>query len=215
MIRRFAFTSLVALMTVGAAMAAPPGSEENTDPDWPCTQQLVPEIAAAQVWTAEVPDPAIAMTAPPDLSELGRQSMSPVLTDAKAIALLNDYFGKIKDRKRIAKEAPIVFAVALNEANVQRARQISGIKSFNRGQMALSKKLADDVNELDKMTGGVHAKDGTPEKAVEDRAHMEQRVFEDREHQVRYLCEAPATGEQRIGAVAKTLQDFMAKKAGK
>ena len=214
MIRRLTLSSLIALLPLTAALAAPPSDEAPVDPDWPCQQQLVPEIAAAQVWTGNLPESSAAMTAPPELSELGRAAMSPSTPDAKVTANLREYFAKIKDRKKINDQAPLVFVIALNEANAQRAKQLHGIKAFSRGQMALSQQLAKDVSELDRLTNGQPAREGTPEKAVEDRTHMEQRVFEDREHQIRFLCEAPATGEQRIGLVATTLQDILAGKKG-
>ena len=126
--------------------------------------------------------------------------------------MLKDYIAKAKDRKKLNADIPTIFIVALTEANSQREHQISGIKNFTRGQFALSKKLADDVNELDKLTAGQPAKEGTPERTIEDRLQLERRVFEDREHQVKYLCETPAGGEARLGIVAHTLDGALTKK---
>jgi hypothetical protein len=70
------------------------------------------------------------------------------------------------------------------------------------------------VGQLDKLTEGQPAKEGTPEKTLEERVQFERRVFEDREHQVKYLCEAPADGESRLGIVARTLESLLPKKSG-
>lgn len=201
-----------ALLASTACTAAFADESPATDPDWPCAQQLVPKISAAQVWTGPLADENSAMTAPPELSDLGRSAMDQKITDDKAVKLLKDYFAKAKDHKKLKADIPTIFIVALTETNAQRERQISGIKNFTRGQFALSKKLADDVNELDKLTAGQPAKDGTPEKAIEDRLQLERRVFEDREHQVKYLCETPAGGEARLGIVARTLEEALGKK---
>ena len=194
--RLLATTALLASVACTSAFAA------ETDPDWPCAQQLVPKIAAAQLWTSgDLPDENAAMTAPPELSDLGRSVMDSRIADDKVVKMLKDHFAKVKDHKKLNAEIPTLFIVALTEANSQRQRQISGIKDFTRGQFTLSKKMADDVNELDKLTAGQPAKDGTPEKAIEDR-----------EHQVKYLCEAPSGGEARLGLVARTLEGAMGKK---
>ena len=209
MITRLLAAALIA--SIPCAEVARADDAAAADPDWPCAQALVPKISAAQLWTRDLPENS-AMTAPPELSDLGRSAMDPRIADDKAVKLLKDYFAKVKDRKKVESQAPTVFVVALTEANSQRQQQINGIKSFTRGQFELSRKLAEDVNELDKKTAGQPAKEGTPEKAIEDRVQMERRIFEDREHQVKYLCETPAGGEGRIGIVARTLDGFLGKK---
>ncbi len=182
---------------------------QESDPDWPCAQQLVPKIVAAQLWSGPLPDENVAMTAPPDLSELGRNAMDSKVSEQDAVKSLKTYFAKVKSPQKRLEQIPTAFIVALTEANSRRDRQINGIKSFTRGQFALSKQLAADVNELDKLTQGQPAKEGTPEKAIEEKVQFERRVFEDREHQVKYLCEAPADGEARLGLVARTLEALL------
>lgn len=200
MFHRLTGIALAMMIPAGAALA-----DEGADPDWPCQQRLVPQIAAAQLWPGPLPPESTAMTAPPELSELGRSVMSPAITDAQASKILADYQAHLKNAKKFKQEAPTVFLIALTEANAQRQHQINGIKKFTQGQFALSRKLADDVGELDKLTQGQPAKEGTPGMEVENRVHLEQKVFEDREKQVQFLCEAPSEGEQRLGVVAHVL----------
>lgn len=195
-------TGIVLALAIPAATAL---ADEAADPNWPCQQLLVPKLAAAQLWAGDLPPADSVLTAPPDLSELGRSVMSQSITDDQASKMLTDFKAHLKSAKKFKAEAPTVFLAALNEANFQRARQISGIKKFTEGQMALSKKLAQDVDDLDKLTQGQPARDGTPAMDVENRVHLEQKVFEDREKEVPYLCEAPSIGEQRLGLVARLL----------
>jgi len=204
-IRLTAAAAILSLAPLTAAMA------QDADPDWPCVQQLIPKIAAAQVWNGPTVDENLAMTAPPELSELGRNAMDPKVSADAAVKSLKTYFAKVKSRPRLASEIPTVFIVALTDANGQREREINGIKGFTRGQFALSKKLAEDASELDKLTQGQLAKEGTPEKNLEDRVSFERRMFEDNEHQVKYLCEAPGESESRIGLIAKTLEQMLPK----
>lgn len=194
--------SLAVMVPLGSAWA-----QETADQDWPCQQRLVPKIAAAQLWSGPaLPEEKTVLTAPPDISDLGRSVMSPTISDAQATKMLTDYKAHLKSAKKFKAVAPTLFLIALTEANSRREEQISGIKRFTQGQFALSRKLADDVNELDKQTMGQPAKDGTPAMDLENQVHMEQKVFEDREKQVKFLCDTPAGDEQRLGLVAHVLQ---------
>jgi hypothetical protein len=195
-------TGIVLALAIPTAAAL---ADEAADPNWPCQQRLVPKISAAQLCAGELPPENAALTAPPELSELGRSVMSQSISDDQAAKLLTDFKAHLKNAKKFKQEAPTVFLAALFEANYQRTREISGIKKFTEGQFALSKKLAEDVGELDKLTQGQPAKEGTPAMDVENRVHLEQKVFEDREKEVPYLCEAPSIGEQRLGLVARVL----------
>ncbi|HEX8374351.1 MAG TPA: hypothetical protein VF606_04145, partial [Geminicoccaceae bacterium] len=83
---------VAALLSV-AALRAAPASAAGEDPDWPCVQRLVPELAAGQMWPGKpldelpagaAPDPAVAALP----GELARRAVPLETAGARAAAAL-------------------------------------------------------------------------------------------------------------------------------
>jgi len=182
-----------------ASSAAP----RNVDPNWPCQQALVPEIAAATLWSG----PPVAgigdwHTEPAVAALVGRAAPRGV-SAADGEAAIGDFTRSLGGgRNRLIT---LAFAGLLDETNRQRTEVIQRIKNLAERQ----RNLADIVARL---TAEV---DATPEPKGEPspgRAELMQRwtfssrTYTEVQRTMRYACEIPGQLDARLGAYARALQ---------
>ncbi|HKW52890.1 MAG TPA: hypothetical protein VJO12_04300 [Stellaceae bacterium] len=182
-----------------AAGAAP----RNANPDWPCQQALVPQIAAATVWDGPPVDNVGDWHAQPGVAALVERAAPRGVPAADGEAAIGDFTkGLGSDRNHLIT---LAFAGLLDETNRQRSEVIDRIKSLAERQRNLADLIA-------KLTAKV---DATPEPQVEpspERAELVQRwtfasrTYTEVQRTMRYACEVPGQLDARLGAYARALQ---------
>ena len=193
----FACATLIGSVAVLPAAAQPAPAEPASE--WPCVQRLVPEIAAAQVWSGPPldqvegePDPALQALA----GELAARRVP--LPEAQA--MVEDFAAGLADDEKPARLSRL-FKQTLGNINQDRSSIIAGIRRFTRGQRELAERINQRNAELRAL----------PQDQVMERERLsaerdwDVRVFDDRRASLTYLCEQPVLLEQRAFALGRTI----------
>jgi hypothetical protein len=173
-------------------------------PDWPCVEPKVPELSAAAMWDGpSIADVGDAWQNDPkvrDLVELVAARRTPMDAAQKAIA---EFLAeKPAEREQRAKQ---LFAGVFDTLNEQRSEVMDGLERTARKEMDLGGKIKSDVAQMRTLEDQPTA-DQAKIKALGDEIEWSTRIFEDRRKTIRYVCEVPATIEQRVFALARAIQ---------
>ncbi|MGI9421343.1 MAG: hypothetical protein ACR2RA_26235 [Geminicoccaceae bacterium] len=204
--RALTLARFLALAVVVLAMSSGKVDAQATpaDPDWPCVQRLLPEIAGGMVWAGPPLDDA----APPGddrtFGELAKELAARRVPIEDAEKQIADYAGTLGDQGK-TDTLTALFKATLEIINDDRTSIIAGIKKFSRGQRTLAAKINARNEEIQAMDRSDILKH---DAAVAER-DWDVRIFEDRRQSLTYLCEQPVLLEQRAFALARTLADHL------
>lgn len=194
---------------------------QDGDPDWPCVQRLVPEVSAAVLWPLPVEegmqslwqkDPVIR----PLAERLGDLS---AYTEAEAEAV-NAFAESIPDAQKEMQLTLLAVGI-LDVTNGIRRHYINGIKRYTRQQIAIADQIGDTLNEISSVEGapqGAAARspdmplDGESDPRREEMMatlKWHERVYDQREHAIRTLCEQPVELEETLSDVLRDLAQYL------
>jgi hypothetical protein len=183
--------------------AAPALAQPLPQPDWPCKQVRVPEIAIGGVWTgpsiererqswredAEIPN-LVSRIAP---------RRTPL---EEAERLIADFGGKAgAERKaRLTK----LFAGVYERMNGERGEVVNGLDRFGRRLKELAEQTRQESQALRNLQD---AKPQDPEaiRKASEALQWRLRLFEEQRQMATFVCESPALIEQRFGALARAI----------
>ena len=173
-------------------------------PDWPCMQPKVQELSAAAMWSgpsiADVGNSWQDDSKVRDLVEMIAARRTPLDAAQKAIA---DFMaGSPAEKERKAK---LVFAGVFDTLGDQRREVMEGLERVSRKETDLAEKIKSDVANLRELQDKPDA-DQSEVKNLASEIEWSTRVFEDRRKTIRYVCEVPSTIEQRVFALARSIQ---------
>jgi hypothetical protein len=189
----------VLLALLGVLLLAPPAqAATGADPDWPCVQRLVPEIAAGMIWTGPPLDSAGGAAAPTE--QLAGELAARRVPLADAEAQIGAFAETLAPEQKDAQLTRL-FADTLALINRDRSSIIEGIRKFARNQQELAERITADNERLAALPA---------DQVVERDALMAQRgwdlrVYEDRRDSLTYLCDQPVLLEQRAFALARAI----------
>jgi hypothetical protein len=190
-----------ALFVTVAAKAAPLGPR---DADWPCQQIKVPELSLAAVWGGPPVDPqqidwqhdqAVA-----DLVHEIAQRREPLAQAQDRIHAFAQQAAAQKRQKLLALLAGL-FSVLDDE----RSTVIAGLDRFGIRQKELAAGIRDDNAKLRQLQEDSAADAGELNQMVQ-RVTWEAEVFQDRRQVLSDACDVPGKIEQRLFALARTIQ---------
>jgi hypothetical protein len=189
----------LAILTPMAARAQP-----AQDPDWPCVQRLVPELALGQMWSGPQP-PAAAWAADSQISPLALTLARPevALEDATRQARA---FADAQPSETRGERLALLFQGTLEIINGERSGLIEGIRHYTRNQRALAERITAESMALADLPASPDAP--VPEELVPIKRARDWdiRIFEDRQKSLKYLCDQPVILEQRAFELARALQ---------
>lgn len=194
------FTFAVLIFLAGGTSA---GAKE---PGWPCIQRKVPTLTAGAFWNGPPVEPSANWRDDPDVARLVSEVVSRRLTVEEAEKRIAE-FAKAHPEKKQAKLA-LVFVGAFNEINTLRSDIMRGIDRFMKNQQAKS-------DQLQKARRDLEALAAKPDKSEEDQRRLGelqvtvlwlQRIYDDREGSLTYICETPVLLEQRLFAISRAIQ---------
>ena len=190
------------------ATAGPALSAANNDPDWPCIQRKVPELSLGQIWTGpELPASAKDWSKDQRINVLVEELSARRLPLADAQKQIQEFAAGLP--ADAAKDRLAMLVQGLFEhMDHERSEVMSGIGRYARNQLELAARLRKEASEVDAMRGKPDA--NVNEIAVRtNRLTWETRVFEERVQSLTYVCEVPTLIEQRLYALAKTVDEVM------
>jgi len=187
---------LLTLLLQGAPAAAAATAE---DADWPCVQRLVPEIAAAMIWSGP-PLEQVEAEASPALAELAGELAARRVPLPDAEAQIETFAGTLAADQKAAQLTRL-FADTLAIINRDRSSIIEGIRKFARNQQALAERITAGNEQLSELA----PEQITERDALMARRSWDMRLYEDRRDSLTYLCEQPVLLEQRAFALARAI----------
>ena len=197
-----AVAGVIALGLPGTALAADPRF-----PDWPCVQIKVPQLSVAAVWAGPpIDDAASAWEQDPAVRELvARLAARRTPLDEAQKAISDFMTGNADEREQKAK---LLFAGLFNTLDRERSAVMNGIERFSRQQKEFVAKIRAETSELRNLQD---AADHDEVKADElaSRVEWDTRIFEERKKTIGYVCEVPVLIEQRLFALARTIQESL------
>jgi hypothetical protein len=202
MVRILIGAFIAALATTGSCPAADPRY-----PDWPCAQAKVPEISIAAVWAGPALDDASnKWKDDPRISALvGKLAARRLpLDDAQKAA--TEFLASPGIDKAAAGK--LLFAGLFDTLNAERSSVMNGLERVTRKQRQAADKIRSDTLALQAL------QDATPpdQPKIDELGNQliwETRIFEDRRHVVKFVCDVPTTIDQRLFALSRTIQQEM------
>jgi hypothetical protein len=192
---------LAAMLFVAApAKAAPPGAR---DPDWPCQQIKVPQLSLASIWSGPPLDEQTAWQQDQDVASAVHRLVQRRVPVAQAQDEIRSFAEQEGDQKRQKLQA---LAVGLfSVLNAEREAVIAGLDRFGRRQKQLAEAVRADNAKLRALQADAGSDSGETSRMA-DQVTWEARVFDERRQALSYVCDVPARIEQRLFALAKTIQ---------
>jgi hypothetical protein len=185
----------------GSAAAAPPAA----DPDWPCVQRLVPELAVATYWTAAPAPQGVDWHSDPAVAHIVETVAPRSVLAEQGVAALKAFAAGLPPNARAAALAE-TFAGLVDEINHQRDEVIERIKELVRRQRAVGDLVGRISTELQAVPADATGADAARRDEIVQRRALVVRSFEDAQRTIRYACDVPVALEARLGAYARALQ---------
>jgi hypothetical protein len=201
-----AFAAIFAGVVLTLAGSGPVAAKE---PGWPCIQRKVPKLTVGAFWSGPPIDENANWRDDREVSALVARIISrrvPLEEAEKEIAAFasahpNDKTGKLT----------LLFAGTFTEINNLRSDILRGIDRFMKNQQAKTVQLQQARDEFD----ALRAK---PDKTPDDLRRLDdlqttvlwlQRIYDDREGSLTYVCESPVLLEQRLFALSRAIQSHL------
>lgn len=190
---------MLLLIASGGSNAADPRY-----PDWPCAQAKVPEISLGAVWAGPPLDDAEKQwkddAAVSALVARLAARRTP-LADAEKQA--GEFVARAGANKTVA--ATRLFAGLFEALNAQRSWVMNGLERVTRKQRDAAQKIRDDTLALQVLQGATPP-DSAKIEELSNQLVWETRIFEDRRHVIRFVCEVPVALDQRLFALGRAIQ---------
>jgi len=198
----FVVLAIVIEFAKSPAMAADPRF-----PDWPCVQIKVPEISIAAVWSGpSIDDVGNTWEEDPAIRDLVARLSARRMPLDEAQNAISDFI-TVNAAER-AKKAKLIFAGLFANLNAERGQVMNGIERFSRQQTAFADRIRGEIAELRELQDAP-VPDQTKLEELVNRTDWDTRIFEERRKTISYACEVPVLIEQRLFALARTIQQSL------
>ena len=191
--------TLLRTIALAALAVAPVQAAQGTDPDWPCVQRRIDKLSLAVMWPHPVPEDAAPL--PAELQDVA---------DAMALRRVSvEEVGRLVDELVAERELDVdtigrIFADAFAQIDRRRSDIISGIVRYARGQADLAREIEELRQEMAALEAAEEP-DFDRMDAIEAELDWRERVFDDRNSALTYVCESPVLLERRAYAIAQEL----------
>jgi hypothetical protein len=190
--------ALTLVLLCGAAGAGP-AFAAGEDPDWPCIQRLVPEIAPAVIWTGP-PIDSIDAEPSPAIDQLAEELAArrvPLKAAEEQVGAFAEGLAPEQKEEQLTR----LFVRTLEIINRDRSSIIQGIRKYARGQRVLAQTISNKNERLSELPAGqLLERDALNAELVWDI-----RIYDDRRSSLSYLCEQPVLLDQRAFALARAI----------
>jgi len=197
--------ALCAAILLSFAVSMPGAAAQSVDPEWPCVQALVPEVALGVLWPNPIEETQRGeWRKHPEIS-----SLSEALGDIDAFTekqekLIED-FVQSQPESELTESLNQLADGVVSVANRLRTRYIKGIKRYTRQQISIASQIEQSLNEVAAL-----GEQQTPERTeLEEALQWHERVYDQREQAIISLCERPVELEEKLSSVMRHLSMFL------
>ncbi len=178
-------------------------AQESGAADWPCQQVLVRRISLPAVWSGPSID-GIGWrkdAARADLVARLAARRTPVEEAQRSIDEFATAAGPRKDAELVA-----LFAGLFETLDAERTQVVDGLVRFGRKQRELAEAIKAEQSVL---RGGTEPGKAPVAEPAATRLQWNLRIFEERRQALAFVCESPALIEQRLFALARTIEQAL------
>jgi hypothetical protein len=173
-------------------------------PDWPCNQIKVPELSAAAVWAGpSIDDVGDAWQNDRTIHDLVVHIAARRTSIDEAEKAITDYLASASGDKQT--RAKLLFAGVFTTLNRERTVVMDGIERFARLQQQSAERIRSEVSEMRALQDAPN-RDEAKVEDLGNKINWETQIFQDKRKTIGYVCEVPTIIEQRLGALARTIQ---------
>lgn len=201
---------LLSLSLAASGVAADAPAPIPPESDWPCEQVLVERIEPGVIWAGpsiEGLDWRADAQVAGLVTEIARSDPG-----ADEAAITGFAAGLVPESRE--QRLTLVFAGLVEVLNQERSAQIGGIKRYSRDQARRAEALAaalDRLVVLEREVGGASTQE---RRDIEQGLALQERVFDEREKAITFLCGRPVATEQRLGRLARLIDQLREGPAG-
>lgn len=206
---------------LGLSLATGIALAQDADPEWPCVQRLVPDVSLAVLWPLPVEEGMDSQwRKDPKIRALAeRLGDLPAYTESEAEAV-QAFAQSIPDEDKETQLTLLAIGI-LDVTNGIRRQYIRGIKRYTRQQIAIADQIGETLNQISSLEGSA---EGTAARSPDMPASEEpdpqqeelmatlkwhERVYDQREHAIRSLCEQPVELEETLSDVLRDLAQYL------
>ncbi len=195
---------LFLLLLVSATVPA-----QVIDPEWPCVQVLVPEIVSAVVWPKVIDESLIGAWKEDESLTAMVKKLSDLdeITDSER-QLIADFVESVPQDSR-ADTLDMLADGIITLSNRRRTQYIEGIKRYTRQQISIAEQIESTLNQLVELEAQPAPESVIRQAEIEETLHWHQRVYDQREHAIRSLCERPIELEEKLSEVLRELTQYL------
>ncbi len=194
--------ALAALFGNGPVFAQTNAGHAN--PDWPCRQIMVGHLSVAAVWSGP-PIEGINWQSDQAIADLVAK-LAPRRTSLEEAERAIEEFAHAQGAGK-SKRLTVLFAGLFETLDNERAQVIEGLLRLGAKQKELAEKIRNE-NMLPQQGHGGEPPDASA-KPGRGELEWDLRIFDERRQSLTYVCETPTLIEQRLFALAKTIQHNM------
>jgi hypothetical protein len=183
--------------------ASPSAAQTPPQPDWPCKQVRVPEMALGGVWTgASLDEERKAWRADAPVVDLVAR-IAPRRTSLEEAEKLIEEFAKSAGSARKAR-LTLLLAGVYERLSDERRDVVNGLDRFGRRLKQMAEKAREETETLRALQDRKPPDAEAIQKAG-DALAWRVRLFEEQRKMAGFVCESPALIEQRFGALARKI----------
>ncbi len=202
---------LLAAATIGTLIASTSGVHAaRAQGDWPCVQREVPQISAGMVWTGGTIDAEDqSWTSEPRVAPKVLDVTSRRKTVEEAIAVVDEFAAGLKEDR--ARLLTALFAGTFQRINTERTHIMAGIKRYARKQAALAELIKNRSVQRAELSHNPSPTDEDRRKLAElqEQITWDTRIYDERDHSLRYVCEVPVLLEQRLFQIGRHISQLV------
>jgi hypothetical protein len=197
-------TIVIAALSLVSAVAARAETSATAPSDWPCRQAKVASVALAGIWTGPaIDDAAKALRDEPAMADLATR-ISARRTALEEAQTLVETFAKASGETRKLRLTAL-FAGVYERLEAERRQVLDGLDRYGARQKRLAEKLREETQAM-RAEQDKAPPDAQKIKDASEALQWDLRVFDERRKALSYVCETPALIEQRLGALARTIE---------
>ena len=195
---------LILLFLVSATVSA-----QVPDPEWPCVQVLVPEIVPAVVWPEIIDESLIGAWKEDESVTAMVEKLSDLdeFTESER-QLIDDFVESVPVDFRASTLNMLADGI-VTLSNQRRTQYIDGIKRYTRQQISIAQQIESTLNLIAELESQPAPESVTRQAEIEETLHWHQRVYDQREHAIRSLCDRPVELEEKLSVVLRELAQYL------
>lgn len=176
-------------------------SADFSDPTWPCVQRKVENLSPGLMWPHPITEIEMDAATQGDVDDLsGRLALRRLELD-EIQPTLDDFVGRHGADPALLGQ---VFDRVFTKLSRTRTAIIKGIGAYSLEQINLSQQVDAKRNEFEAL---IVAENPDHDKidALEAQIDWDERIYQDRQRSLIYVCETPVLLEKRLFGVAQML----------